>query len=56
MKRLTIILLKIIVNNCKKTEIKLRKQGGGSVIVAQAYKDMIKNYNDSIMFLNAQLK
>ena len=56
MKRLTVILLELIVKRCEKQEVELKAKGGGDAIVAQAYRNMIKNYNVSILFLNAQIK
>ena len=56
MKWIIIMLLNSIIQKSKKEQIKLMKKGGGSVIVAQAYDNMIKNYKDTIMFLKAQQK
>lgn len=49
MKKLTIFLMKVIL---KRTEKK--RNLIDNVIVGKAYDNMIKNYKDTIMYLNAQ--
>lgn len=52
---ITIKLLEITVKKCKKRQVILKTKGGGDAIVAQAYGNMIKNYESSILYLNAQI-
>jgi hypothetical protein len=47
-------MLKRAVKKCKRQQDILQAEGDGSTIVAQAYEHMIKSYERSILFLNAQ--
>ena len=52
MKRLLIIMLKHRVRRAKKEQSRLIR--GGATVVADAYGTLIKSYESSILFLNAE--